>query len=324
MKVLITGGAGFIGSHLSGDLLHRGYDVSIIDDLSTGSITNVHHLKQNPKFHYVIDSIMNESLMAELIDECDLVFHLAAAVGVRLIVEDPIRTMHTNIQGTEIVLKLANKKKKKVILASSSEIYGKGDNIPFREDEDINLGPTIKNRWSYACSKAIDEFFSLAYWRKYKLPVVIVRLFNTVGPRQTGQYGMVIPTFVQQALAQNPITVFGNGKQTRCFAYVSDVAQGMIELALHPKAVGEIFNLGSNEEISIEKLAGLIKEMADSSSLIEHISYDDAYEEGFEDMRRRVPSLEKAKQLIGYSPQVKLDEIINKVISFYRDKNECS
>jgi UDP-glucose 4-epimerase len=319
VRILITGGAGFIGSHLCGELLQRGYEVFIIDDLSTGNIENIRHLKPHPKFHYVIDSIMNESLLAELIDECDLVFHLAAAVGVKLIVADPIRTMHTNIHGSEIVLKHAKKKKKLVLLASSSEVYGKANNIPFKEDQDINLGPTIKNRWSYACSKLIDEFFALAYWNKYKLPVVVVRLFNTVGPRQTGQYGMVLPTFVEQALAQRPITVFGDGKQTRCFAYVSDVVKGMIDLAVHPKAVGEIFNLGSNEEICIEDLAYMIKHTANSSSRIVYVSYDEAYEQGFEDMRRRVPSLEKASKLIGYSPRVKLNEIVKKVINFYKD-----
>jgi UDP-glucose 4-epimerase len=321
MRILITGGAGFIGSHLAEELLQRGHEVSIIDDLSTGSIDNIQHLKPNPKFHYAIDSIMNESLTAELIDECAAVFHLAAAVGVRLIVEDPIRTMETNIHGTEIVLKHANKKKKKVILASTSEVYGKGNNIPFREDEDLNLGPTIKNRWSYACSKAIDEFLALAYWKKCRLPIVIVRLFNTVGPRQTGQYGMVLPTFVKQALQQRPITVFGDGSQTRCFGYVGDVVKAMIDLALHAPAVGEIVNLGSNEEISIKNLAHLVKEMTNSPSEIVYVSYDEAYEQGFEDMQKRIPSLEKAHRLIGYAPTVNLREIVSEVIDFYKDKN---
>lgn len=318
MKHLITGGAGFIGSHLAEFLLNRGDEVSVIDDLSTGSIKNIQHLKSNPKFHYNIDTIMNESLMAELIDDCQIIFHMAAAVGVKLIVEDPIRTMHTNIQGSEIILKLANKKNKKVILASTSEVYGKGTNIPFTENEDIVLGPSTKNRWSYACSKVIDEFFALAYHKKHGLPVVIARLFNTVGPRQTGQYGMVIPTFIKQALTGNPITVFGDGSQSRCFGFVADVVEGLTRLAFHPDTSGEIFNLGNDQEISIGNLAELIKKKTSSQSEIIFVPYDKAYEEGFEDMQRRVPSLEKAKKWINYSPRVNLEEIIEKTIEYHK------
>lgn len=319
MKHLITGGAGFIGSHLAEFLLEQGHEVSVIDDLSTGSIKNIQHLKANPKFHYTIDTIMNESLVAELVDDCQIIFHMAAAVGVKLIVEDPIRTMHTNIQGSEIILKLANKKSKKVILASTSEVYGKGTNIPFTENEDIVLGPSTKNRWSYACSKVIDEFFALAYHKKHGLPVVIARLFNTVGPRQTGQYGMVIPTFIKQALAGNPITVFGDGSQSRCFGYVADVVEGLTRLAFHPDSSGEIFNLGNDQEISIGNLAELIKKKTASRSEIIFVPYDKAYEEGFEDMQRRVPSLEKAKKWINYSPRVNLKEIIEKTIEYHKE-----
>lgn len=321
MKHLITGGAGFIGSHLAEFLLEQGHEVSVIDDLSTGSIKNIQQLKANPKFHYTIDTIMNESLMAEMVDDCQIIFHMAAAVGVKLIVEDPIRTMHTNIQGSEIILKLANKKSKKVILASTSEVYGKGTNIPFTENEDIVLGPSTKNRWSYACSKVIDEFFALAYHKKHGLPVVIARLFNTVGPRQTGQYGMVIPTFIKQALAGNPITVFGDGSQSRCFGYVQDVVEGLIRLAFHPDTAGEIFNLGNDQEISIGSLAELIKKKTASRSEIIFVPYDKAYEEGFEDMQRRVPSLEKVKKWINYSPRVNLDEIIEKTIDYHKKES---
>ena len=318
MKHLITGGAGFIGSHLAEFLLNRGDEVSVIDDLSTGSINNIRHLKSNPKFHYKIDTIMNESLMAELVDESQIIFHMAAAVGVKLIVEDPIRTMHTNIQGSEIILKLANKKNKKVILASTSEVYGKGTNIPFTENEDIVLGPSTKNRWSYACSKVIDEFFALAYHKKHDLPVVIARLFNTVGPRQTGQYGMVIPTFIKQALTGRAITVFGDGSQSRCFGYVADVVEGLTSLAFHSDTSGEIFNLGNDQEISIRDLAELIKKKTSSRSEIIYIPYDKAYEEGFEDMQRRVPSLEKAKKWINYYPRVSLEEIIDKTVEYHK------
>ncbi len=320
MKNLITGGAGFIGSHLAEELLAQGNHVYIIDDLSTGNIENIEHLKVQNNFHYVIGSIINEQLMAELIDKCDMIYHLAAAVGVKLIVESPVRTIETNIAGTEIALKLANKKKKKVFIASSSEVYGKGNNIPFKENNDLVLGPTYKGRWSYACSKAIDEFLAIAYYKEKKLPIVIARLFNTVGPRQTGAYGMVIPTFVKQAILGHPITVYGDGKQSRCFAYVKDVVRGIVKLSQHPGAVGDLFNMGSTEEITIEELAKLVKKLAKSNSEIVCIPYDDAYEEGFEDMRKRVPDISKIQKLIGYKPTINIEGIIKIVIEYYRNK----
>jgi len=320
MKNLITGGAGFIGSHLAEELLAQGNHVYIIDDLSTGNIENIEHLKGQNNFHYVIGSIINEQLMAELIDKCDMIYHLAAAVGVKLIVESPVRTIETNIAGTEIALKLANKKKKKVFIASSSEVYGKGNNIPFKENNDLVLGPTYKGRWSYACSKAIDEFLAIAYYKEKKLPIVIARLFNTVGPRQTGAYGMVIPTFVKQATLDHPITVYGDGKQSRCFAYVKDVVSGIVKLSQHPDAVGDLFNIGSTEEITIEELAKLVKKLAKSNSEIVYIPYDDAYEEGFEDMRKRVPDISKIQKLTGYKPTINIEGIIKIVIEYYRNK----
>ncbi|MFC1989844.1 GDP-mannose 4,6-dehydratase [Chloroflexota bacterium] len=310
MKHLITGGAGFIGSHLAEKLLKSGEEVSIIDDLSTGSIVNIEHLKSKNGIHYVIDTIMNKSLMAELIDSSDIIFHLAASVGVKLIIESPIRTIETNVKGTEIVLELASKKRKKVILASSSEVYGKSNEAIFREDNDLVFGPTYKSRWSYACSKAMDEFLSLAYWREKRLPVVIVRLFNTVGPRQTGRYGMVLPTFIKQALSGEPITVYGDGEQSRSFTWVGDVVDAMIRLAPYPEAIGEIINVGNNQEITIKSLAELVKEVTRSKSEIVYIPYDKAYEEGFEDLRRRVPDISKVKELIGYEPTKNIGEMI--------------
>ena len=318
MKVLITGGAGFIGSHLAEALLARREEVFIIDDLSTGSIDNIIHLKDNPRFHYTIDTIKNQSVMAELVDRCDYLVHLAAAVGVKLIVESPVNTIETNIYGTEIVLQLANKKKKKVIIASTSEVYGKNDEVPFKEDADMVLGPTTKGRWSYACSKAIDEFLALAYYKEKKLPVVIARLFNTVGPRQTGRYGMVLPTLVQQALRGHPITVYGDGTQTRSFTHVRDVVQALIGIAHHADAVGQVFNIGNNKEISIEVLAKRIREKTSSSSDIVYIPYDQAYEEGFEDMQRRVPDITKINRLIGFAPEAGIEEIIDSVIDYYK------
>ena len=320
MKVLVTGGAGFIGSHLAEELCVQGNQVHIIDDLSTGNIENIEHLKGEKNFHYLIDSIQNYQIMAELIDKCDVIYHLAAAVGVRLIVESPVRTIETNIAGTEIVLNLANKKKKKVIITSSSEVYGKSNNLPFKENGDLVLGPTYKGRWSYACSKAIDEFLAIAYYKEKKLPVVIVRLFNTVGPKQTGAYGMVIPTFIKQALSNQPITVYGDGKQSRCFAHVKDVIRGIIELSHHPKAIGDIFNVGSTEEITIEELANLVKKITQSDSKIAYIPYDDAYEEGFEDMRKRVPDITKIHNLTGFKPTTNIDGIIKSVIEYLRSK----
>ncbi|MBA3765536.1 MAG: GDP-mannose 4,6-dehydratase [Acidobacteria bacterium] len=316
MRILITGGAGFIGSHLSDAYLERGDDVYIIDDLSTGSIRNISHLKNNPRFHYTIDSVHNQPVAAELVDQCDVIFHLAAAVGVKLIVESPVRTIETNVRGTEVILALANKKKKPVLVASTSEVYGLSTDVPFREDGNLVMGATTKGRWSYACSKAIDEFLALAYWREKKLPTRVVRLFNTVGPRQTGQYGMVIPTFVKQALAGRPITVYGDGTQTRCFGYVGDVVGALIKLMDHEGAVGEVFNIGSNEEVSIIELANRIKELTKSESEIVMIPYDEAYEEGFEDMPRRVPDISKIGELVGFRPQMKLDGILKTVIDY--------
>jgi UDP-glucose 4-epimerase len=318
VKILITGGAGFIGSHLAEALLERREEVFIIDDLSTGSIDNIIHLKDNPRFHYTIDTIKNQSVMAELVDRCDYIIHLAAAVGVKLIVESPVNTIETNIYGTEIVLQLANKKKKKVMIASTSEVYGKNDEVPFTEDADMVLGPTTKGRWSYACSKAIDEFLALAYYKEKKLPVVIARLFNTVGPRQTGRYGMVVPTFVQQALLGHAITIYGDGTQTRSFTHVKDVVKALIGIANHPEAVGQVFNVGNNKEISIEALAKRIREKTSSSSEIVYIPYDQAYEEGFEDMLRRVPDITKINRLIGFAPEAGIEEIIDSVIDYYK------
>ena len=316
MKVLITGGAGFIGSHLAEQHLRRGDEVYIIDDLSTGSVENIEHLKEFPGFHYHIDTVTNTQLTAELVDLCDAIYHLAAAVGVKLIVESPVRTIETNIRGTEVVLELAAKKRKRVLVASTSEVYGKREQVPFNEDDDLVMGATTKGRWSYACSKAIDEFLALAYWRERKLPTVIVRLFNTVGPRQTGQYGMVIPTFVKQALAGRPITVYGDGKQSRCFGYVGDIVGALMKLVDHEDAVGEVFNIGSNEEISIVELAQRVKELTRSSSEIVFVPYDEAYEEGFEDMPRRIPDIAKVDALIGFKPEMKLDGILQTVIDY--------
>ncbi len=320
MRVLITGGAGFIGSHLADAYLERGDEVAVIDDLSTGTIENIRHLKANPRFSYTVDSVHNQPVTAELVDQSDVVVHLAAAVGVKLIVESPVRTIETNVRGTEVVLALANKKKKKVLIASTSEVYGLSADVPFREDGNLVMGATTKGRWSYACSKAIDEFLALAYWREKKLPTTIVRLFNTVGPRQTGRYGMVIPTFVRQALAGRPITVYGDGKQTRCFGYVGDVVGALIKLMDHPDSVGQVFNIGSNEEISIFQLAQKVKELTESKSEIVFMPYDEAYEEGFEDMPRRVPDISKVNQLVGFQPKMKLEGILQSVISFHSDQ----
>jgi UDP-glucose 4-epimerase len=321
-RSLITGGAGFVGSHLAEELLQRGDEVFVIDDLSTGRIDNIEPLKRHPKFHYVIDSVHNEPVLAECIDRCDIVYHLAAAVGVKLIVESPVNTIETNVHGTEVVLKLANKKKKKVLITSTSEVYGKSTSVPFREDQDLVLGPTTKGRWSYACSKAIDEFLAIAYWHEKRLPVIIVRLFNTVGPRQTGRYGMVIPNFVQQALNNEPITVYGDGEQSRAFGYVGDIVRALADLARHPQAVGEVFNIGNTREITMNALAERIRQMTGSTSQIVHIPYDRAYEQGFEDMPRRVPDISKIQRLTGYQPSVQLDEILERVIADFRNSEE--
>ena len=319
-RILITGGAGFVGSHLAERLLELGHQVMVLDNLSTGSIENISHLKNLQGFSYVIDSVMNEPLLAEMIDRSDVIFHLAAAVGVKLIVEQPVHTIETNVHGTEVVLKHANKKKKLVIIASTSEVYGKSTDVPFRETADVVLGPSLKHRWAYACSKLIDEFLALAYWKEKKLPVIIVRLFNTVGPRQTGQYGMVLPTFVRQALAGHPITVFGDGTQSRSFTSVSDVVTALVSLAIEPRAVGEVFNVGSVGEISIRDLAERVKAMTGSNSPIHFIPYDQAYETGFEDMPRRIPDISKVRSFVGYEPKVGLEDIIRGVIDHFRER----
>lgn len=318
MNILITGGAGFIGSHLADSLLEQGHRVTIIDDLSTGSIRNVAHLRGHERFHYVIDTMMNASLLAELVDEADAIFHLAAAVGVKLIVESPVRTIETNIQCTELLLQIAAKKKKKVLIASTSEVYGKSAAIPFREDGDLVLGATTRGRWSYACSKAIDEFLAVAYWREKRLPTVVVRLFNTVGPRQTGQYGMVIPRFVTQALAGEPLTIYGDGTQSRCFTHVSDTVRALIGLMEADDTVGEVYNIGGDQEITILELANRIRRMTDSSSETVFMPYAVAYESNFEDMPRRVPSLEKINRSIGWSPALDTDRILESVIDYHR------
>ena len=320
MRVLITGGAGFVGSHLADGLLARGDEVFVLDNLSTGSINNIAHLKSDPRFHYTIDSVTNEPLLAELIDQCEVVVHLAAAVGVKLIVEAPVHTIETNVHGTEVVLKHANKKKKLVVIASTSEVYGKSATVPFREDADLVLGPSEKHRWAYACSKLIDEFLALAYWKERKLPVIILRLFNTVGPRQTGQYGMVIPNFVRQALMGHPITVFGDGTQSRSFTYVGDVVRAMLGLIDEPRAVGQVFNIGNGQEITIGELAAKIRTLTASTSEIVCVPYEQAYEAGFEDMPRRVPDISKVRSLVGYEPTVELDEILRRVIEYFRQQ----
>jgi UDP-glucose 4-epimerase len=320
VKALVTGGAGFIGSHLTEALLDQGHDVLILDNLSTGSIDNIAHLKGRPGFEYFIDTVNNEPLLAELIDRTDVVFHFAAAVGVKLIVEQPVYTIETNVHGTEVVLKHANKKKKLVVIASTSEVYGKSEDVPFREDSDLVLGPTPKHRWAYACSKAIDEFLALAYWKERKLPVIIVRFFNTVGPRQSGQYGMVIPNLVRQALAGEPITVFGDGTQQRAFTHVDDVVGALLKLVAEPKAIGQVINIGNMQEVTIQRLAERIRELSGSSSVIKLIPYDQAYESGFEDMPRRVPDLTRIRGLIGYEPRYDLDDILKQVIDYVRKK----
>lgn len=320
MRALITGGAGFIGSHLADALLAQHHEVLALDNLSTGSIANIAHLKGRPGFEYFIDSVENEPLLAELIDRSDVVFHFAAAVGVKLIVEQPVYTIETNVHGTEVVLKHANKKKKLVVIASTSEVYGKNDDVPFREDSDLVLGPTAKHRWAYACSKAIDEFLALAYWKERKLPVIIVRFFNTVGPRQTGQYGMVIPNFVRQALAGQPITVFGDGTQSRSFTHVADVVDALLKLIAQPAAVGQVFNIGNTHEVTINDLAERVRTMTGSESRITRIPYDQAYESGFEDMPRRVPDLSKVRAAIGYAPKYGIDDILEQVIAYFREK----
>jgi UDP-glucose 4-epimerase len=318
MRILITGGAGFIGSHLSEALLEAGHEVLVLDDLSTGAIDNIAHLRNRPGYEYTIDTVFNEPLVAEMVDRADVVFHLAAAVGVKLIVERPVHTIETNVHGTEVILRHAAKKKKLVFIASTSEVYGKSTDVPFREDADLVMGATFRHRWAYACSKALDEFLALAYWKERKLPVIVVRFFNTVGPRQTGQYGMVLPSFVRQALSGDPITVFGDGTQSRSFTYVGDAVDALMKLMNYPAAVGQVFNIGNPEEVSILALAERIKKTTASNSRIVKIPYEQAYEAGFEDMPRRVPDLTKIRAAVGFEPKVGLDEIIDRVVDFQR------
>lgn len=319
MRYLITGGAGFIGSHLAERLLDRGDHVVLLDNLSTGSVENIRHLKSLDRMQHHFDNIENRQLVAELVDDADVIVHLAAAVGVKLIVESPVRTIETNVNGTQMILEAACKKRKLVLTASTSEVYGKNTNVPFHEDADLVLGATTKGRWSYAASKALDEFLALSYWKEKKLPVIVVRLFNTVGPRQTGRYGMVLPNFVKSALEQEPIHVYGNGQQSRCFCDVRDTVESLVRLMDTDKSVGEVINVGNTEEVTIEGLARLVKLRTASSSRIEFIPYDKAYEPGFEDMMRRVPCVDKLYALTGFRPQTSLDEIIDRVTVFFRD-----
>ncbi len=318
MRILITGGAGFIGSHLAEALLAAGHDITVIDDLSTGRFANIEPLTTHPRFHFAIETITNETVMDRLTSECDLIFHLAAAVGVALIVRSPVHVIQTNILGTEAVLRIANRYRKPVFLASTSEIYGKSEEVPFREDADRVLGPTTRSRWCYSTSKAVDEFLALAYHKERGLPVVIVRLFNTVGPRQTGQYGMVVPRFVAQAVTGQPLTIYGDGQQTRCFTDVGDVVQALMRLMETPAARGQVFNVGSTDEVTILELARRVKALAQSDSEIVFIPYAQAYEEGFEDMRRRVPDISKLRALTGWAPRVPLDETLRRMIAHAR------
>jgi len=320
MRSLVTGGAGFVGSHLCEALLLRGERVTLLDDLSTGSVENVRAIRSHPNMRCVFESVMDKSLLCELVDDCDVVYHLAASVGVRRIIESPVRTIETNVRGTELVLECAAKKGKRVFVASTSEVYGKNSAVPFCEDDDIVLGASSRSRWSYATSKLLDEFLALAYWQEKKVPVVIGRLFNTVGPRQTGRYGMVLPNFVQQALAGAPMTVFGSGDQSRCFSYVLDVVEAIIRLAKSDAAVGKVVNIGNDQEISILRLAELVKERTGSSSPVVFIPYDEAYAPGFEDMHRRVPCLDRLVALTGFRPDTPLEKIIELVIAAHRER----
>jgi UDP-glucose 4-epimerase len=324
LRFLITGGAGFIGSHLAERLLDRGDRVVLLDNLSTGSMDNIRHLKSYAQLEYHLDNIENRQLVAELVDDADTVVHLAAAVGVKLIVESPVRTIETNVNGTQMILEAAAKKRKLVVTASTSEVYGKSTNIPFCEDSDLVLGPTTKGRWSYAASKALDEFLALSYWKEKKLPVIVVRFFNTVGPRQTGRYGMVLPNFVKAALDNAPISVYGDGKQSRCFCDVRDTVESLVRLIDTPRSVGEVVNIGNTEEVTIEGLAQRVKQRTNSNSAIEFIPYDQAYEPGFEDMMRRVPSVDKLQAITGFRPQTPLNEIIDRVASFFRERAATS
>lgn len=320
MRVLITGGAGFIGSHLAERLVADGAHVFVLDDLSTGAIENIEPLIGHPRFHHRIGTVRNALLVAELVDLCDVTVHLAAAVGVRLVVERPVHTIETNVRGTDIVLEAAARKGKLVVLASSSEVYGKSARLPFAEDDDLVLGPTVNSRWSYACSKALDEWLAFAYARERGLPVVVTRLFNTVGPRQTGRYGMVLPTFAAQALRGEPLTVHGSGQQSRCFAHVGDVVEALVRLLAAPAAVGQVFNVGTDEEVTIEQLAHRVRAAAGSASTIRHVAYEEAYAPGFEDMLRRVPDVGKLERVIGFRPRTPLDRIVGDVVADQRQR----
>lgn len=320
MKILITGGAGFVGSHLADKLIGEGHEITVIDDLSTGRYANVEHLEGNPNFRLIIDTVLNDKLMEELIRETDRVFHMASAVGVRLIMEQPVKTIETIFHGTDVVLKFCSRYRKRVLVPSTSEVYGKGVSVPFKEEDDLLTGSTDKHRWAYACAKTLDEFLAIAHWKETRLPVIVVRLFNTVGPRQTGQYGMVVPNFVKSALNNQPITVHGDGNQQRCFGHVFDVVEGLTKAIETPECFGQVINFGNDEEISIKGLAEKAIAMTGSTSEIRYVSYDEVYGEGFEDMQRRVPSLEKAKRLVGYQPTRTLDDIINDVANQFREE----
>jgi UDP-glucose 4-epimerase len=324
MKILITGGAGFVGSHLADKFIGQGHEITVIDDLSTGRYANVEHLEGNPNFRLIIDTVLNAELMEELIRETDRVFHMASAVGVRLIMEQPVKTIETIFHGTDVVLRYCSRYRKRVLIPSTSEVYGKGASIPFREEDDLLTGATDKHRWAYACAKTLDEFLALAHWKETRLPVVVVRLFNTVGPRQTGQYGMVVPRFVHSAMKNEPITVFGDGTQQRCFGHVLDVVEGLSKLLESPQCFGQVINLGNDEEVSILGLAEKAIELTGSKSEVRYIPYEEAYGDGFEDMRRRVPGLEKAKKLIGYQPTRSLENIINDVANEFKKESAAA
>jgi len=314
MRALITGGAGFIGSHLAKELIRKGHRVTVLDDLSTGSDANLCNLKNHPQFTFIVESIMNQELVHDLVDDCDMVFHLAAAVGVRLVVQSPVHTLHTNVRGTEVVLEAAARNKRRVIITSTSEVYGKSNKVPFHEDDNLVIGPPVCGRWSYACSKAMDEFLALSYHRERQLPIVIVRLFNTVGPRQVGTYGMVLPRFISWALAGQPIKVYGDGNQSRCFGWVGDVVLALVKLSEAEDAEGGIFNIGGDEEVTINHLAKVVKEVTGSDSPIIHVPYEESYGKDFEDMLRRVPDLRRIRAAIGYAPTKNLRQIIRAIV----------
>lgn len=324
MKILITGGAGFVGSHLADKLISQGHHVTVIDDLSTGRYSNIAHLEDTPNFRLIIDSVLNEKLMEELIRETDRVYHMASAVGVKLIMERPVRTIETIFRGTDVVLGFCSRYRKRVLVPSTSEVYGKGVSVPFKEEDDLLTGATDKHRWAYACAKTLDEFLALAHWKETRLPVVVVRLFNTVGPRQSGQYGMVVPRFVHAAIKNEPIQVYGDGTQSRCFGHVHDVVEGLVKLLETPACFGQVINIGNSEEVSIRQLADKAIEMTGSSSEIKYVSFEEVYGDGFEDMQRRVPSLDKAKRLIGYQPTRSLIDIINDVAREFRNEQSMA